>query len=143
MRAELPVLSFISALSLLILIPFCLKSRNLPFISLVAWLLLCNIIQGVNTVVWANNASFNALGWCDIGTPLFPRRISTLIDYHSNSNNTRCTSGFAGNNNMFMSATRDDIFVLGYLARFTLKIPDARLSSWHVFIPSRSIYTFT
>lgn len=67
MRPELPILSFISAISLFTVIPFCLKSRNIPFFSLIAWLLLCNIIQGVNTIVWANDTSSYAPAWCDIG----------------------------------------------------------------------------
>jgi pheromone a factor receptor len=73
-RIELPVLSFLAVLSLLFILPLHLKSRNIPFLFLIAWLLVCNIIQGVDAIVWANNALIRAEGWCDLGEQLFESR---------------------------------------------------------------------
>jgi len=66
-RFELPVLSLFAVLSLLVIIPFHLRSRNIPFIFVIAWLLACNIIQGVDAAIWADNALVRAQGWCDFG----------------------------------------------------------------------------
>ena len=71
MRVELPVLSFLAALSLFVILPLHLRSRNIPFLFLIAWLLVCNIIQGVDAIVWANDALVRAEGWCDLGEPSF------------------------------------------------------------------------
>ena len=66
-RFELPVLSFLAVLVLLAVLPFHLKSRNFPFLFVIAWLLACNIIQGVDAIIWADNALVRAEGWCDLG----------------------------------------------------------------------------
>lgn len=66
-RFELPVLSLLAVLSLLVILPFHLRARNIPFLFVIAWLLVCNIIQGVDAVVWADNALIRAEGWCDLG----------------------------------------------------------------------------
>jgi len=66
-RIELPVLSFLAVLSLFAILPLHLRSRNIPFLFAIAWLLVCNIIQGVDAIVWADNALIRAEGWCDFG----------------------------------------------------------------------------
>ena len=66
-RIELPVLSFLAVLSLFAILPLHLRSRNIPFLFVIAWLLVCNIIQGVDAIVWADNALVRAEGWCDFG----------------------------------------------------------------------------
>ena len=66
-RPELPVLSFLAVLSLLVILPYHLRSRNRPFLFVIAWLLVCNTIQGVDAIIWANNALTRAEGWCDLG----------------------------------------------------------------------------
>ena len=66
-RVELPVLSFLAVLSLLVILPLHLGSRNIPFLFVIAWLLVCNIIQGIDAIVWANDALIRAEGWCDLG----------------------------------------------------------------------------
>ncbi|GBE87051.1 predicted protein [Sparassis crispa] len=37
-------------------------------LSLITWLLLCNIIQGINSLVWASNIAVHVPVWCDIVT---------------------------------------------------------------------------
>jgi len=66
-RVELPVLSFLAVLSLFVILPLHLRSRNIPFLFAIIWLLVCNIIQGVDAIVWADNALIRAEGWCDLG----------------------------------------------------------------------------
>jgi len=66
-RVELPVLAFLAVLSLFVILPLHLNSRNIPFLFLISWLLVCNIIQGIDAIVWANNALIRAEGWCDLG----------------------------------------------------------------------------
>lgn len=66
-RVELPVFSFLAVLSLLFILPLHLRSRNIPFLFVIAWLLVCNIIQGIDAIVWAKDAVIRAEGWCDSG----------------------------------------------------------------------------
>ncbi|KAI0702603.1 STE3-domain-containing protein [Earliella scabrosa] len=68
MRIELPTVSFLCLGLLLLLSPVFLHSRNLAVISLVAWLVFCNLISGINAVVWAGNVHNHAPVWCDITT---------------------------------------------------------------------------
>lgn len=67
MHAELPVLSFLCVTLLLALLPLHWKSLNISIISLIVWLVLCNTIQGVNSVLWRNDSAIRAVVWCDIG----------------------------------------------------------------------------
>ena len=76
-RFELPVLSLLAVLSLLVILPFHLRSRNIPFLFVIAWLLACNTIQGVDATIWAGNALVRAQGWCDFGEQLM--EISSLV----------------------------------------------------------------
>ena len=66
-RIELPLLSFLAVLSLFVILPLHLRSRNIPFLFVIAWLLVCNTIQGIDAVVWGDNALIRAEGWCDLG----------------------------------------------------------------------------
>ena len=68
MRIELPIASFLCLGLLLLLSPVFLHSRNLAVISLAAWLVFCNLISGINAVVWAGNVHNHAPVWCDIST---------------------------------------------------------------------------
>ena len=67
MRAELPTVSFLGVAALVLVAPVVASSRNIPVLSLAAWLLCCNVIQGVNTIVWAGNNAVHVPAWCDIG----------------------------------------------------------------------------
>ncbi|KAI0087564.1 pheromone A receptor-domain-containing protein [Irpex rosettiformis] len=75
------------------------KSRNVAVLSLISWLLVGNIIQGVNSIMWAGNVTVRHKVWCDISSKLlFGSRIAlpatcTCICIHlhylSSSRNTR------------------------------------------------------
>lgn len=67
MRAELPTVSFLGVAALVLVAPVVASSRNIPVLSLAAWLLCCNVIHGVNTIVWAGNNAVHVPAWCDIG----------------------------------------------------------------------------
>lgn len=71
MRAELPAISFLCVAALVLVAPVFASSRNIPVLSLAAWLLCCNVIHGVNTLVWAGNDAIHVPAWCDIGIPRF------------------------------------------------------------------------
>ena len=81
-RIELPVLSLLAALSLFVILPLHLRSRNIPFLFVIAWLLVCNIIQGIDAIVWADNALIRAEGWCDMGEWFFESRVNLVSDRH-------------------------------------------------------------
>ncbi|KAI0370949.1 STE3-domain-containing protein [Pilatotrama ljubarskyi] len=68
MRTELPAVSFLCVAALVLVAPVLMSSRNIPVLSLAAWLLFCNIIHGVNTLVWAGNDAIHVPAWCDIVT---------------------------------------------------------------------------
>ncbi|KAI0350976.1 STE3-domain-containing protein [Trametes cingulata] len=67
MRAELPAVSFLCVAALVLVAPVLISSRNIPVLSLAAWLICCNVIHGVNTLVWAGNDAVHSPAWCDIG----------------------------------------------------------------------------
>ncbi|KAI0946020.1 hypothetical protein AcV7_010110 [Taiwanofungus camphoratus] len=70
MRAELPIVSFVCAVLLMGLVPAHWTSRTVALPSLMVWLFTCNIIQGVNTVIWARSTAVQIPAWCDIATKI-------------------------------------------------------------------------
>jgi pheromone a factor receptor len=67
MRAELPVLSFICAAILTIILPQNLRRHSVANLSLVGWLLACNLIHGINSIIWADRVAIQIPVWCDLG----------------------------------------------------------------------------
>nr|QQL12042.1 mating-type protein ste3.3 [Hypsizygus marmoreus] len=67
-HVELPIGAFVSALLVLIPLPWHWRARNVPTLSIIAWLFISNVIFGVNSVVWAGNVRIVAPVWCDIVT---------------------------------------------------------------------------
>ncbi|KAI0668937.1 STE3-domain-containing protein [Trametes maxima] len=68
MHAELPAISFLCVTALVLVAPVYASSRNIPVLSLAAWLLCCNVIHGVDTLLWAGNSAVRVPAWCDIVT---------------------------------------------------------------------------
>ena len=67
MLFELPFLSFI-CLAFLVAANLVRHVReDIPVLSIVAWLIVCNLIHGINASVWAGNSQLHAPAWCDIG----------------------------------------------------------------------------
>ncbi|KAF8153838.1 GPCR fungal pheromone mating factor [Crassisporium funariophilum] len=70
MHLELPIGAFTAAVLVLIPLPWHWRARNVPTLSIIAWLFISNIIYGVNSIIWANNVNIVAPIWCDIVTKL-------------------------------------------------------------------------
>ncbi|KAI0318404.1 GPCR fungal pheromone mating factor [Amylostereum chailletii] len=70
MHAEFPTLSFLSIVLLLLILPGQLKSHTIPAVSVICWLFVCNIIHGVNSILWADSLDDHAPVWCDIASKI-------------------------------------------------------------------------
>jgi hypothetical protein len=64
---EIPVLSVIAAVLLLVLLPSQWRSRNIPTLTLILSTFLEGIVNVVNTLVWNGNTRNVAPVWCDFG----------------------------------------------------------------------------
>ena len=64
---EIPVLSAIVAVLVLVPLPSQLRARNIATLTLILSTFLGNIITTVNTLVWNGNTRNVAPVWCDIG----------------------------------------------------------------------------
>ncbi|KAF8890818.1 GPCR fungal pheromone mating factor [Gymnopilus junonius] len=70
MHLELPIVSFVSAALSLAPLPWHWRSGTIPTISIALWLFVSNIINGVNTIIWAGNVNVVDLVWCDISSKI-------------------------------------------------------------------------
>lgn len=66
MGVELPIFSFLSALLLTLILPAPIHYYSIPSASVIAWLFFCNLIHGINSVLWFGNQAVHAPVWCDI-----------------------------------------------------------------------------
>lgn len=67
LHPELPFVSFLCAVLVLIPLPFHWQAGTVSTLCIVAWLFVCNVINGVNTVLWRNDVIIRATTWCDVG----------------------------------------------------------------------------
>ncbi|KAJ7768128.1 putative fungal pheromone GPCR, STE3-type [Mycena maculata] len=70
MHYELPIGAFIASFIVLIPLPWHWRARNVPTLSLIAWLFISNMIYAIDAVIWAGNIDVVAEVWCDIATKL-------------------------------------------------------------------------
>ncbi|KAF8963266.1 GPCR fungal pheromone mating factor [Flammula alnicola] len=70
MRIELPIGAFIAAALVLVPLPWHWRARNVPTLSIIAWLFVSNVVYGINAIIWANNVNIVVPVWCDITTKL-------------------------------------------------------------------------
>lgn len=63
----MPIGAFLAAFLVLIPLPSHWKARNIATTSMIVWLFVVNIILGVNTIAWENDAVVRMVTWCDIG----------------------------------------------------------------------------
>ncbi|KAH9977174.1 GPCR fungal pheromone mating factor [Lactifluus volemus] len=68
MRLELPVLSFVSIALLILILPGQVHTFSIPSVSIIAWFFLCNLIHGINAILWSGNQNVQAPLWCDISS---------------------------------------------------------------------------
>ncbi|KAI0752092.1 pheromone A receptor-domain-containing protein [Fomes fomentarius] len=62
--------SFLAALLVLVPLPGHWRARNIPTLSLIAWLFFLNVAHGVNVIEWYDNIAMKLEIWCDIIRPL-------------------------------------------------------------------------
>jgi pheromone a factor receptor len=67
MRSDLQAISFVCAGLLAILLVLPRIRRNVANLAIVLWLLACNLIHGINAIIWAGNIDIHVPAWCDIG----------------------------------------------------------------------------
>lgn len=67
MRAELPILSFFCLVVLIVILPLNLRRKSVANLAISGWLLVCNLIHAINSIVWAHNVAVQIPVWCDIG----------------------------------------------------------------------------
>ncbi|KAJ7453830.1 Rcb2.42 [Mycena latifolia] len=70
MHYELPIGAFIASFIVLIPLPWHWRARNIPTLSLIAWLFIANFNYAINAVIWAGSIDIVAKVWCDIATKL-------------------------------------------------------------------------
>lgn len=63
---ELPTFAFISALLVLVPLPWHWRARNVATLAIIFWLFVVDVIYGVNAIVWAGNVRNPIPVWCDI-----------------------------------------------------------------------------
>src|ERR1700761_2656065 len=66
MRVELPTFSFLSVALLILILPGHVSSSSIPSVTIIAWLFFCNLIHGVNSVLWLGNQAVHLPPWCDV-----------------------------------------------------------------------------
>ncbi|KAJ7071635.1 Rcb2.42 [Mycena amicta] len=70
MHYELPIGAFLGAALVLVPLPWHWRARNVPTLSIIAWVFMSNIILGTNAIIWADNIHVVARVWCDISTKI-------------------------------------------------------------------------
>lgn len=68
MRVELPTFSFLSVALLILILPGHVSSSSIPSVTIIAWLFFCNLIHGVNSVLWLENQAVHMPPWCDVSS---------------------------------------------------------------------------
>jgi pheromone a factor receptor len=66
MRVELPIISFICTVLVLIPLPWHWRARNVATVSIIVWLTICNVTRGINAIVWGGSTVVKYHVWCDI-----------------------------------------------------------------------------
>ncbi|KAI0341203.1 putative pheromone receptor STE3.3, partial [Trametopsis cervina] len=99
MRPELSIVSFLCTVLLSGLAFLHAKSRNVAVLALISWLLVANLIQGINSIIWSANETVRSEVWCDISSklllgsrlalPLTCTCICAHLHYLSSARNTR------------------------------------------------------
>lgn len=71
MAVELAIVSFVCAALLAVFIPVRRVRTSIPHLAIVLWLVGCNLIHGVNALLWDGNVNIHIPVWCDIGNQNF------------------------------------------------------------------------
>lgn len=68
MFVGLPIASFFFVAVLAVLVFFRPVKSNAALITLVLWSVFCNIILGIDAILWADNTNIHIPVWCDISS---------------------------------------------------------------------------
>ncbi|KAI0698264.1 pheromone A receptor-domain-containing protein [Cytidiella melzeri] len=147
MRPELSILSFLCASLLLGLAFLHAKSQNVAVLALISWLLIGNIIQGVDSIIWSANETVRLNVWCDISSKLLlgsrlalPAACTCIcvhLHYLSSMRNTRLRR-----NRVLIEFMSCLILPLTYMALHTI-VQDHRFVLAEDFGCVASVYTST
>lgn len=66
MHPEFAPIALLSALSLLLPLPWHWRAGNVATLSIIAWLFISNIIFAVDAFIWGDNIDIVVPVWCDI-----------------------------------------------------------------------------
>lgn len=66
LNVALPVFEVISVVLAIFPIPSHWRAKNISMLMLVFWLILGNINNFINRIIWIKDADNKAPGWCDI-----------------------------------------------------------------------------
>lgn len=70
MHPEFVPIALISAISVLLVLPWHWRAGNVATLALAFWLFISNLIYGVDAAIWGDNARIVVPVWCDITTKL-------------------------------------------------------------------------
>ncbi|KIJ93471.1 hypothetical protein K443DRAFT_112025 [Laccaria amethystina LaAM-08-1] len=70
MAVEPAALSFVSVVLLGVFIPVKRVRTSVPSLAILLWLIGCNLVHGINALIWAGNLNVHVPVWCDIVTKL-------------------------------------------------------------------------
>ena len=66
MHPEFIPVAFLSAVLVLIPLPWHWRAGNMATLSMAVWLFISNIILGVDAIIWSGNVKITVPVWCDI-----------------------------------------------------------------------------
>lgn len=72
LHPELAPVAFTCALLLVVPLPWHWNARNIATLSIIGWLFVCNVIYGVDALIWGKSLDVIIPVWCDI---------SKLVDF--------------------------------------------------------------
>lgn len=81
MRVELPTFSFLSIALLLLILPGHVSYGSIPSVTIIAWLFFCNLIHGVNSILWFGNQAVHIPLWCDVCECILLRTMRNVLTY--------------------------------------------------------------
>lgn len=67
-RYEMPIASFIAIVLVILPLPWHWKARNVATLSLIACLVVGNLMRGINSIIWMDNVVIHYRVWCDISS---------------------------------------------------------------------------
>lgn len=87
LHPEFVPISVLSALSLLLPLPWHWRARNVATLAMIVWLFSVNVIFAVDAAIWGDNVKKVIPIWCDISTYFkVPFLLPELMEHYSYEN---------------------------------------------------------